>query len=1320
LERFEEAWQADPPPSLDAFLPPDPARRRAMLPEVAAVDLEYRLKAGEPARAEDYLRRYPELGEGPAPLALLAQEYRQRRHREPGLLPEDYLRRFPQYGPELAALLDTAANRDTGKYPGGKQPNARADHGTPALLSEGRATPAVPGDAPPAGRYRPVRFHARGGLGEVFLAEDAELRRPVALKRIQGRYADDPDSRRRFLVEAEITARLEHPGVVPVLGLVEDGAGQPCYAMRFIEGPTLAQAIKEFHEADLQAGRDPGERSLALRKLLGHFVAVCNTVGYAHSRGVLHRDLKPQNVMLGKYGETLVVDWGLAKPLDRTEAERAGGEQSLGLGGRAGPEGATQPGEVKGTPEFMSPEQAAGKMTAVGPPADIFGLGAVLYTILTGRPPYQGNLHDVLVRAHGAVFPAPRRLKPGVPRALEAVCRKAMAVQPGDRYATAQELGAEVERWLADQPVTAWREPLLVRSGRWVRRHKPLVAAASSMVLVALVLGGLGLAWWQRQREAVERAVGEDLREAVRLQGEERWAPALQALERAEGRLTDLAPDSLGERIRKIKEEVAFVEELEETRLQAATIGSGGRGDEFRDFAAADRAYAVVFAKHGFDLAALSRQEVARRIRGSGIRNRLVAALDNWGYLKHFLPARTGPSPHLFAALADDDPWRRRLRDPGLGTNGARVERLAQDKDTLRQPPVYLYLLSEGLQYHGRPAAAERLLRRAQEQHPEDFWLNFQLANLLLRKGPAQLEEAVGYYHAALARKPDSAATYNNLGYALCDQGKLARAERAFRKAVALQPRTATPYIGLGYALSAQKKFAGARAAYHKAIALEPGTAAGYTGLGAVFHHQGKHAAAERAHRKAVALQPDGVTYSHLGGTLADRGKYAEAVRICRKAIALQPDYHDAHSNLGYALSGQGRFVEAEQAYRKALALEPSNAKSCFALGNVLQKRGKFADAVRMYRKAIVLRPHYPNAYNNLGSALFGQRKYAEAEHAFRKTIALKPGYAVAHFNLGNALREQGKLAEAVEEYRRAVALDPQNTDARYSLGIALSGRGKQAEAAEVFRKAVALKPDDAVGNYGLGVTLSRQGKYAEAVRAYRKAIGRKPNFAEAHCNLGDALLQSGKLTEGLRALRRGHRLGKDRPGWPYPSAQWVRDAESLVRLEGKLAQVLAGTAQPADSAERVALAALCQKPFKRRYAAAALLYREAFRVEPKLGEDPRSEHRYNAACAAALAGCGKGKDAASLDAKERSRLRSQAVAWLRADLTAWRNLLEKAPKQVPSSVGQTLRHWQKDTDLAGVRDRAALAKLPEAERKDWAKLWGDVAALLAKAGAKM
>ena len=332
-------------------------------------------------------------------------------------------------------------------------------------------------------RFRVLRPHARGGLGAVFVALDSELHREVALKQILDSYADDPTSRARFLLEAEITGGLEHPGIVPVYGLGTHEGGRPYYAMRFIRGDSLKEAIERFHRDE--GPRDAGRRSLELRKLLRRFLDVCNAIDYAHSRGVLHRDIKPANVIVGKHGETLVVDWGLAKAVGMDDLDPASGERPLTPSSASG-SAETLPGSALGTPAYMSPEQARGDLDALGPHSDVYSLGATLYCLLTGKAPFEGEADEVLRRVRAGDFPAPRRLDPTVDQALEAVCLKAMATDPRNRYASCRALADDVERWTADEPVAAWREPWSRALVRWLTRHRTGVTAAGAALLAAL------------------------------------------------------------------------------------------------------------------------------------------------------------------------------------------------------------------------------------------------------------------------------------------------------------------------------------------------------------------------------------------------------------------------------------------------------------------------------------------------------------------------------------------------------------------------------------------------------------------------------------------------------------------------------------------------------------------------------------------------------------------------------------------------------------------------------------------------------------------
>ncbi len=462
-------------------------------------------------------------------------------------LAEDLLSRNPDAIHPTLSLVETGNAEDTVDTANLPRPFSRSRSAIRKLETDGR--------------FKILRPHARGGLGEVSVAYDLELDREVALKEIQQRFVGDVASQARFLLEAKVTGGLEHPGIVPVYGLGYYDDGRPFYAMRFIQGESLKQATDRFHsgesarQASVSGQPKPiklDQHALEFRGLLNRFIDVCNAIEYSHRQGVLHRDLKPDNIMLGEFGETLVVDWGLAKRTGRPD-DPVRNEQRPDESQAEYASANTQAGYIIGTPAYMSPEQAAGRSDEIGPASDVYSLGATLYYLLTGQTPVRGsNIHEVLQKVAAGDIVAPQIQRPDVPAALESICLKAMAREPQQRYASPRLLAQDVERYLADEPVAAHQEPVSIRTRRWIRKHPKVVASlaagllvglSSSLIIAAVVAGknsqleqaNIALSSSYAAEQEARTEADERRAEAERLQG---VAESNEATARSQSQLT--------------------------------------------------------------------------------------------------------------------------------------------------------------------------------------------------------------------------------------------------------------------------------------------------------------------------------------------------------------------------------------------------------------------------------------------------------------------------------------------------------------------------------------------------------------------------------------------------------------------------------------------------------------------------------------------------------------------------------------------------------------------------------------------------------------
>jgi tetratricopeptide (TPR) repeat protein len=757
----------------------------------------------------------------------------------------------------------------------------------------------------------------------------------------------------------------------------------------------------------------------------------------------------------------------------------------------------------------------------------------------------------------------------------------------------------------------------------------------------------------------------------------------------------------------------------------------------------ADEQFAAAFRRWGLDVDGTAAAEAAARLqaRPAAVVAEVVASLDEWASerRRQVRPEADWRRLADLAAALDDDPgsMRPELRailargrlpveralgalsaalrpvpvpvDVPLGADRSRLRQLEGRVDPASEPVLGLLTLTRALRVAGEEALAERLLRAAVQARPREVVLHHALGQLLAAQDPPRWAEAVECYAAARVARPDLGV---NLAEALLRSGRDGEGLALLARLVSERPASPYLHFELAYALKAQGRPDEAIGHYEQALRLDPKDVYAHNGLGLALRAQGKLDEAVGHYEQAIRIDPkDATAHYNLGIALYEKRKLDEAVGHYEEALRLAPKHAKAHVNLGLALEAKGRMDEAIGHYEQALRLDPKLTPAHVNLGAALKAKGQLDEAIGHFEQALRLDPKHAAVHYNLGIALSAKGRVEEAVGHYEQALRLDPKFALAHNSLGAALKAKGQLDEAIGHFEQALRIDPKDAKPHYNLGIALSAKGKRDEAIRHYEEAIRLDPKFALVHYNLGSALAAKGRLDEAVGHYQQAIRLDPHDAQAHCNLGSVLRRQGRFAESLACYKRGHELGTQQPGWRYPSAQWVRDAERLVALERKLPAILNGQARPGGAAECLDFAQFCQAT--KRHAAAAHFYADAFAADPKLTDVLLASHRYNAACNAALAAAGQGIDAPQPDYKERARLRGQALGWLRAALALWQKQAVSAQAEDRAAARQALRWWQKDADLTGVRDKQALAALPAAERAGWEKLWAEVADLL-------
>jgi serine/threonine-protein kinase len=1205
------------------------------------------------------------------------------------------------------------------------------------LVQPGSAEMPAPSERPD--RYQLFGEIAHGGMGAVLRGRDSDLGRDLAVKVLLESHRDKPDLVRRFIEEAQIGGQLQHPGVVPVYDIGAFADHRPFFTMKLVKGRTLAAILGERGRVSApsppqgERGRvsapssslrtTPGAGATGLAsdrpRLLSIFEQVCQTMAYAHTRGVIHRDLKPSNIMVGSFGEVQVMDWGLAKVLPRggvADDAGAGKEddhETVVATARSGSSTElSQAGSVLGTPAYMAPEQARGEIDRLDERADVFALGSILCEILTGEPAFTGRTSSEILRkaGRGDLDPALARLDAcDAERELIGLAQECLAPERDDRPQSARVVAEAMTAYLAgvQERLRAAELARVEADARAVferKRRRLTLALAASIIGTILVAGG---GWalnerqrQERQRERQERAqrVELPLREAQLLHGQaeragddrDHWIAAVdaaRALERLAGDADEPSRQAIGGLVKAVIEGAAAAERDRQLLDRLRVIYSGGFDDP--DGSVTDAMLAAAFREAAFDVDILDPKSAAERIRARPpkVVQEVAVGLDSWALLRRRTRPREPEASHRLEAAAraaDPDLLRNRLRDIWSAADAkvrhAELLELARHAAGRGWPLQTLLLLSQALVHLGDDDARLELLRRVQLDHPESFEVNFWLGLAFMRAHPKQEDEAIRFLSVARVLQPDSGHT---LAHLLEGRGRWDEARAIYEELTRRLPGDGQQWVCLGTFLRARgEREAGAALA--RAITIT---------------------------REQLRLDP-AFPHGHcsLARALVAEGKVAEAIAEFREAIRLKPDDLKAHVQLGDALRGQGRADDAIAEFQEAIRLWSDDVEARLALGALLcDVRHEYAAATAEFRTVIRLQPDLATAHYYLGNALRGQGKVAEAIGELRNAIRLNPNDVGPHQSLGSALCDvMHDYGAAVAEFRTSIQLQPDNAASHVNLGNALRGDGRMTEAIREFRESIRLVPDRADAHIGLGAILCDVvHDYDGAAAEFRQAMRLQPESVAANINLSVSLAGSGEFTESLEILRRARSLARTQPELHRLTEHLLIQIERQARLAARLPAVLRGEQKPPVGAEAAEFA---QVTFElRHYAASAELYAQAFRAGPPPAEALLAAHRYDAARAAAMAGAGMGHGQPRPDAPARTRWRQQALDWLRASLAFHAKRLESDAAEAKAQVRGALEGWKLDRELAGIRDEAPVATLPEPERKACRALWAEV-----------